>query len=90
MSKRGGGIPMSERVVRATSRPSTEDGCPARHCWVGDPVDESGVKRPALLVEWRRTTSGAWEGRVVYLARLRRDAWVMVEEWIPAAMLTTG
>lgn len=60
--------------------------CPARHCWVSDAVDGAGVKRPGLLVEWRAAGSG-WEGRVVYAARLRPDAWVLVEEWVPETLL---
>ena len=61
--------------------------CPARHCWVLDPADRTGVKRPGLLVEWRRVEGEGWEGRVVYLAQLRPAAWVMVEEWVPAVLL---
>ena len=83
------GIPL-ERRTRASS--STEDAgghevCPARHCWVAGALDAEGVKRPGLLVEWRQAAQG-WEGRVVYCARLRRDTWVVVEEWLPADLLT--
>ncbi len=83
---RGGGLTMAERVARS-QRP--EEECPARHCWVMDSVDGSGVKRAALLVAWRRSVSGdAWEGRVVYLAKLRAgESWALVEEWVPAACL---
>ena len=91
MNKRGvGGLPMSERVrvtqARRTPGPVTPD-CPARHCWVADAVDREGVKRPGLLLEWRQGRAG-WEGRVVYVARLRADRWVAVEEWLPAELLT--
>ena len=59
-----------------------------RHCW----VSEAGGRRPGLLVEWRqvptRSGAGRWEGRVVYAAQLRPPAWVVVEEWLPAALLT--
>lgn len=79
-----GGIPMSRRVRLASS---TYDDCPARHCWVADAVDEDGVKRPGLLVEWRRG-SGGWEGRVVYAAQLRPGRWVLVEEWVASTLLT--
>ncbi|MGA8210999.1 MAG: hypothetical protein WB441_02310 [Nocardioidaceae bacterium] len=51
-----------------------------------DPVDRSHVRRAGLLVGWRRTGTG-WEGRVVYLARLRSDAWVLVEEWVADALV---
>jgi hypothetical protein len=78
------GIPMSERVRPA---PSTYDDCPARHCWVADALDGHGVKRPGLLVEWRQAGEG-WEGRVVYVASARPGRWVLVEEWVAAALLT--
>jgi hypothetical protein len=86
--KQGGGIPMSERVrAGAEPRPPAGEVCPARHCWVADAADGQGVKRPGLLVEWRRR-HGAWEGRVVYAVRLRPDSWQLVEEWAPASLLT--
>ncbi|WP_246166550.1 hypothetical protein [Nocardioides psychrotolerans] len=67
--------------------PDPEETCPARHCWVADAVDRHGAKRPGLLVEWRPGVT-SWEGRVVYAARLRPDGWLLVEEWVPAALLT--
>ena len=78
---------MAERVARS-SVDLVE--CPARHCWVVDSVD--GVKRAALLLEWRRVAAlSEWEGRVVYLAKLRGgDAWTVVQEWVPAATLVAG
>ncbi len=83
-----GGLPLGERIAlsRPTAAPEPDEG-PARHCWVGDAVDALGVKRPGLLVEWRSGREG-WEGRVVYVARLRPQGWVVVEEWLPAALLT--
>lgn len=94
-SKQGSGIPLSERVrageqgPTAPSLPTRLAGgtCPARHCWVSDAVDRHGEKRPGLLVEWRQGVT-SWEGRVVYAARLRPDGWLLVEEWVPAALLT--
>jgi hypothetical protein len=82
--KQGSGIPMAERV-RAGARP--DDECPLRHCWVSDAADRHGVKRPGLLAEWRQR-DGGWEGRVVYAVRLRADSWQLVEEWLPASLLT--
>jgi len=79
----GRGIPMSQRVALGRSR----EDCPARHCWVSDAADGRGVKRPGLLVEWR-LVGAAWEGRVVYAAALRPDGWAVVEEWLPAELLT--
>ena len=95
--KRGSGVPLAQRVrtdhgaprLSAPSSPSA-DMCPARHCWVADSVDGQGVKRPGLLVEWR-PVEGRWEGRVVYLALLRpgvEPRWALVEEWLPAELLT--
>lgn len=79
------GLSMAERVARSAAPDLAE--CPARHCWVVDSVD--GVKRAALLVEWRRAVAGhGWEGRVFYLAKLRADdRWTVLEEWVPAAAL---
>jgi hypothetical protein len=83
MNKRGGGgVPMAERV-----RLTQGDGCPARHCWVSDAAERTGVKRPGLLLEWRQGRGG-WEGRVVYAVRLRADGWASVEEWVPASLLS--
>ena len=75
---------MAERVARSSA--DLVD-CPARHCWVVDSLD--GVKRAALLLEWRRAAVGSeWEGRVVYLAKLRGgNEWTVVQEWMPAACL---
>ncbi|HCB07155.1 MAG TPA: hypothetical protein DEQ43_23380 [Nocardioides bacterium] len=91
-SKRGAGVPLAQRV--RGDRPAHDEpvgpDCPARHCWVGGAVDAEGVKRPGLLLEWRQVR-GRWEGRVLYVARLRPlDAgggWVAVEEWLPAELL---
>lgn len=89
--KQGSGVPLAARVrpgSTAKSSPAAEARvCPARHCWVADAVDGHGVKRPGLLVEWRQAAVG-WEGRVLYSALLRPGEWVVVEEWLPAALLT--
>src|SRR5690349_9023267 len=58
-----------------------EGPSPIRHCWV---IDGQG-RLPGLLLEWRRTASG-WQGRVVHPLR-ESGAWVVVEEWLPAAGL---
>ena len=74
---------MSRRVALGAT---ASDECPARHCWVSGAADESGVKRPGLLVEWRSAPTG-WEGRVVYAAELRAGTWALVEEWVAASLL---
>jgi hypothetical protein len=78
---------MADRVSRSAA---DLDECPARHCWVLDSLD--GVKRAALLLEWRRAAVGAgWEGRVVYLAKLRDgERWTVIQEWVPAICLISG
>lgn len=84
MRGRWGGPTMAERVAR--SSPDLVES-PARHCWVVDSLD--GVKRAGLLLEWRRAAvSGEWQGRVVYVAKLRAGAeWTVVQEWVSAACL---
>lgn len=91
-SKQGSGVPLSERVrVGAggadVAGEAVPEVCPVRHCWVADAADAQGTKRPGMLVEWRQVPRG-WEGRVLYAARLRADSWALVEEWLPAALLT--
>jgi hypothetical protein len=85
--RQGSGIPLSERVRGGAPREATLPACPARHCWVSGAVDDHGVKRPGLLVEWRQVGTG-WEGRVVYAANLRPGEWSLVDEWLPAPLLS--
>jgi len=97
-AKRGTGVPLAQRVrgdQRGAAAPDPREpvgpDCPARHCWVAGAVDAEGVKRPGLLLEWRQVR-GRWEGRVTYVARLRpfeaNGGWLVVEEWLPAELLT--
>lgn len=91
---RGSGVPLNRRRRIDEQEP---DAAPApavvplldesRHCWVSLPVDSSRA-RPALLLEWRRVERGRFEGRVVYQAELRPGRFSLVEEWIPAELLT--
>ncbi|MBS42298.1 MAG: hypothetical protein CMH83_03790 [Nocardioides sp.] len=100
--RQGSGVPLAERVRpgepaasgASAGGPGPPLDSPARHCWVSDAVDalagresDAPVRRPGLLLEWRRTRDG-WEGRVVYAARVRDHGWASVEEWVPAALLT--
>lgn len=86
--KQGSGVPLADRVHPGMPPARAEqDECPARHCWVAGAADGHGAKRPGLLVEWRQAPTG-WEGRVVYAAHLRPESWSLVEEWVPAALLT--
>jgi hypothetical protein len=64
--------------------PAADDPSPVRRCWV---TDEHG-RHPALLLEWRQTLAG-WQGRVVRPVR-EEGCWVVVEEWLPAGLLTPG
>ncbi len=92
MNKRGGGIPMEQRVLLgaalgASEGPTAEPNpgeAPARHCWVLAPADGSGERRAGLLLEWRRGEA-AWECRVLYNVRLRTGAWALLEEWLPSS-----
>ncbi len=95
MNKRGGhgyGT-MAERIAATKAAaapppvpPAAEPSGPRgpeglRHCWVHD----AHGRLPALLLEWRRTASG-WQGRVVHPVP-DQSGWVLVEEWLPAAIL---
>lgn len=97
----GSGIPLSDRVRAGAASPAkppaapdsgrasdaVEGACPARHCWVSVPLDGPQA-RPGLLLEWRQGERGRWEGRVIYVAQLRAGRWSLVEEWVPAELLT--
>jgi hypothetical protein len=80
MRKRQGVGSLADRVGATAGEPSPAP-VSLKHCWV---VDEHG-RLPALLLEWRRTASG-FQGRVIRPVR-EPDGWVVVEEWLPAAML---
>lgn len=80
----GGGLPLHARARRDPS----PEACPVRHCWVEAPLDGGGP-RAGLLLEWRRSVGGHWEGRVVYAAQLRPGQWATVEEWLSAELLST-
>lgn len=90
MNKRGSYGSMAERVAasRAIDAPAAPEGDaappPVRHCWVSD----RHGRLPALLLEWRQRPDG-WHGRVVHLVD-DGQGWVLVEEWLPAAMLGAG
>jgi len=76
-------------AYRSQASLGTDAPCPMRHVWVADPADRSGVKRPGLLLMWRRTQSGAnWEALVLYGAELRPGEWAVVQGWVADALLT--
>lgn len=56
-----------------------------RHVWVADAADRAGVKRPGLLVKWRKGPLGSWEALVLYGAELRSGQWAVVYERETAA-----
>lgn len=91
MTRRGGGVPLRDRVRADAGPPQGGPVDPSgggRHCWVLDAADRRGVKRAGLLLEWRRSeVDGTWEGRVAYGAELRAGRTALVEEWVPAALL---
>ncbi|MDX6326763.1 MAG: hypothetical protein QOK15_3117 [Nocardioidaceae bacterium] len=88
----GRGLPLHARTrpdAPGTPEPAGAPPCPAKHCWVRAPVDGGG-SRPGLLLEWRKTPEGRWEGRVSYAAELRPGRWATVEEWLGAELLSTA
>ena len=87
----GSGLPLHARSrAGAASAPvSGPPPCPVKHCWVVAPVDGAG-RRPGLLLEWRKTPEGRWEGRVSYAAELRPGRWATVEEWLASELLSTA
>ncbi|WP_426245416.1 hypothetical protein [Nocardioides sp. LHG3406-4] len=91
----GSGVPLRDRVRAGGAQspppaaaPAPTDAHPARHCWISAPVDGTRP-RPGLLIEWRRVENGRWEGRVAYVAELRAGRWSLVEEWVPAELLSS-
>lgn len=80
-------VPPSSYARPVAAPVPTSGRCPARHCWVAVGVDGHAVRWPGLLLEWRRDDIG-WQGRVAYVAQLRPDTWVLVEEWLPGEQLT--
>ena len=69
---------LADRVA-GTGRPPDPPG--VKHCWVSGPTG----RLPGLLLAWRQG-AGGWQGRVVHLV-LEPSGWVVVEEWLPAAVL---
>jgi hypothetical protein len=94
----GSGRSLGERAVRSgvaptagesgSLRPTDPSGRRTegrgRHCWVHDPPGAPGVW-PGLLVEWRQA-DGGWHGRVTYAVAGPHGP-VLVEAWVPAALL---
>ena len=91
----GRGLPLHARTrpgnpaQAAAEQPVGAPPCPVKHCWVKAPID-GGASRPGLLLEWRRTPEGRWEGRVAYAAELRPGRWATVEEWLGSELLSTA
>ena len=83
-------MPMAERVALGRAEGAGVGDCPARHCWVLDAADGSGLRRPGLLVEWRHTDDDDWLGRVVYAVQLRMGEWATLEEWVPAPLVESA
>ncbi|MGY1707327.1 hypothetical protein ACI79C_22420 [Geodermatophilus sp. SYSU D00697] len=75
------GVPPPQPARPATAGRGEGRG---RHCWVHDPPGAPGVW-PGLLVEWRQDEAG-WQGRVAY-ALAGPHGPVLVEGWVPAALL---
>ena len=97
MNKRGSWGPMSRRVTQNASAPDaegiqvepiqplrepTQGPSGMKHCW----IDDEHGRLPGFLLEWRRSEAG-FQGRVVRPVRDPEWGWVVVEEWLPAALL---
>jgi hypothetical protein len=55
-----------------------------RHCWVLRTTRERGPW-PGLILEWRRTNTGDWAARVVYVPDHRAGR--SVEDWFASSYL---
>ena len=76
---------MADRVNHPSDHAGGTEPAPApaiKHCWV---TGRHG-RLPALLLEWRRTAAG-FQGRVIHPVVEADGGWVVVEEWLPAAVL---
>ena len=87
MSKRGSWGSMADRIGQTQGSSTTASSSPSpptlKHCWV---TDQHG-HLPGLLLEWRRTESG-YQGRVVRPVIDEDLGWIVVEEWLPAELLS--
>ena len=66
------------------ARPPVRSFAP-KHCWVLNPPGAPG-RWPGLLLEWQRTPTGGWEGRVAYVPHLQ-NGHALVELWLSAQHL---
>ena len=83
MNKRGNWGSMADRVQQPSTQADGTEPAPAiKHCWVTD----AHGRVPALLLEWRRAETG-FKGRVIHPVVGADGGWVIVEEWLPAAVL---
>lgn len=71
---------MAARVA-ATAQPDDRPATAIKHCW----VNGRHGRVPGLLLEWRHS-DGAWRGRVVWPVD-EGDGWMVVEDWVDAALL---
>ena len=83
-ARSGVGRPEPPAPPRPADPAAREGRARGRHCWVQDPPGAPGVW-PGLLVEWRQA-DGGWQGRVTY-AVAGPQGTVLVEAWVPAALL---
>jgi len=79
---------LAERAAaaRESTQPIHGGAARPRHCWVREPPGHPGTW-PGLLVERRRTDSGTWRGRVVFVVGRPDDA-VLIDAWISFEHLT--
>ncbi len=80
MNKRGSYGSMADRVA-TTAQAGIQPPAGVKHCW----VNGRHGRVPGLLLEWRQR-DGGWYGRVVRPVD-EGDGWVVVEDWVEAALL---
>lgn len=83
---RGAGIPLHQRHNPSQRRSGAARDLSPRHCWV-DLGADGGQRTPGLVLDWRRSAAGAWEGRTVYTRPGRVGEWALIEEWLPGELL---
>ncbi len=82
-NRRGERLTLADRQVSSVAQPPAPESNPptVKHCWVTGPHG----RLPGLLLAGEQRVDG-WHGRVAHPV-LEADGWVVVEGWLPAALL---
>ncbi|NAZ86870.1 hypothetical protein [Kineococcus indalonis] len=81
--EREGVSPFAEAAA-ALAAAGADERTAVVHCWVRTPRDGT---RPGVLMAWRRDGE-RWLGRVAYVLLDRAGRPVLVDGWVPAAVLS--